>query len=82
MKLNWNTKIIGEKVVLVPYCKKHVPKYHEWMKSEELQHLTGSGNNLLLTPFKFLKKINGKLNLGYTYLEFLSFFFLFQNLLV
>lgn len=42
MKLNWNTKIIGEKVVLVPYCKKHVPKYHEWMKSEELQHLTGS----------------------------------------
>ena len=73
MKLNWNTKIIGEKVVLVPYCKKHVPKYHEWMKSEELQHLTGSGNNLLLL-LNFSKKIKGKLNSGYTYLKFLSFF--------
>ena len=64
MKLNWNTKIVGEKVVLVPYCKKHVPKYHEWMKSEELQHLTGSGNNLLLL-LNFSKKIKGKLNLGH-----------------
>lgn len=42
MKLNWDSKINGQKVVLVPYCPHHVPKYHEWMKSEELQHLTGS----------------------------------------
>ncbi len=42
MKLNWTTKIVGEKVILVPYCAHHVPKYHEWMQSEELQHLTGS----------------------------------------
>merc|ERR1719376_1990067 len=34
--------IVGTKVILVPYCKHHVAKYHEWMKSEELQHLTGS----------------------------------------
>jgi len=42
MKVNWNTKIVGEKVILVPYCEKHVPEYHEWMKSPELQRLTGS----------------------------------------
>ena len=42
MKLNWNSKIIGNNVILVPYCQKHVPKYHEWMKNEDLQHLTGS----------------------------------------
>ena len=42
MKLNWRTQIIGQKVILVPYCEKHVPEYHEWMKSPELQRLTGS----------------------------------------
>ena len=42
MKLNWTTKIVGEKVILVPYCQKHVEKYHQWMKNEELQDLTGS----------------------------------------
>ena len=41
MKLNWNTQIIGSKVILVPYGPQHVPKYHQWMKSSELQHLTG-----------------------------------------
>ncbi|XP_030029694.1 N-acetyltransferase 9-like protein [Manduca sexta] len=42
MKLNSNTKIVGRKVILVPYNQYHVPKYHEWMKSEELQKLTAS----------------------------------------
>ena len=42
MKLNWNSQIIGSKVILVPYGPQHVPKYHQWMKSSELQHLTGS----------------------------------------
>lgn len=42
MKINSNTKIIGKNIVLVPYRPEHVPKYHEWMKSEELQHLTAS----------------------------------------
>merc|ERR1711860_278165 len=32
----------GQKVILVPYCEKHVGEYHEWMKSPELQRLTGS----------------------------------------
>ena len=42
MLLNWETTIQGSKVVLVPYRREHVAKYHEWMRSEELQELTGS----------------------------------------
>lgn len=42
MKLNQNTILLGKKVVLVPYTSEHVPRYHEWMKSEELRHLTAS----------------------------------------
>ena len=42
MLINWETTIQGSKVVLVPYRQEHVAKYHEWMKSEELQELTGS----------------------------------------
>ncbi|KZS07479.1 N-acetyltransferase 9 protein [Daphnia magna] len=42
MKINRQTKITGDLVVLVPYRDIHVPKYHEWMSSEELQKLTAS----------------------------------------
>uniref|UniRef100_H0XG99 Alpha/beta-tubulin-N-acetyltransferase 9 n=1 Tax=Otolemur garnettii TaxID=30611 RepID=H0XG99_OTOGA len=43
MRLNQNTVLLGKKVVLVPYTAEHVPsRYHEWMKSEELQRLTAS----------------------------------------
>jgi len=42
MLVNKYTTIRGKKVVLVPYKEEHVPKYHEWMKSEELQQLTAS----------------------------------------
>ncbi|XP_067633277.1 alpha/beta-tubulin-N-acetyltransferase 9 [Eurosta solidaginis] len=42
MRINENTKIVGRKVILVPYCAEHVEKYHEWMKSPELQELTAS----------------------------------------
>lgn len=42
MRLNENTKIIGKKVILVPYRVAHVEKYHEWMKSTELQEFTAS----------------------------------------
>ncbi|XP_023585022.1 alpha/beta-tubulin-N-acetyltransferase 9 isoform X2 [Trichechus manatus latirostris] len=51
MLLNQNTLLLGKKVVLVPYTSEHVPslgpslcpcRYHEWMKSEELQQLTAS----------------------------------------
>ncbi len=42
MRTNWRTQIIGEKVVLVPYRKHHVAKYHEWMKDDALRRATGS----------------------------------------
>lgn len=42
MKINENTLLEGHKVVLVPYNTDHVPRYHEWMKSPELQQLTAS----------------------------------------
>ena len=55
MKLNWHTKIMGQGVILVPYCSHHVPKYHDWMKSEELQHLTGSEPLTLEEEFEMQK---------------------------
>ncbi|XP_018577960.1 N-acetyltransferase 9-like protein [Anoplophora glabripennis] len=42
MYFNKDTIICGKNVVLVPYKEEHVLKYHEWMKSEELQILTAS----------------------------------------
>ncbi|XP_025027569.1 N-acetyltransferase 9 isoform X1 [Python bivittatus] len=42
MKINQNTVLQGKRVTLVPYTPAHVPRYHEWMKSEELQRLTAS----------------------------------------
>ena len=42
MRKNWNTRLVGSKVVLTPYRDVHVDTYHQWMKSEELQNLTGS----------------------------------------
>jgi hypothetical protein len=37
MRLNENITITGQHVVLVPYRREHVPRYHVWMQSEELQ---------------------------------------------
>ncbi|TFK50277.1 hypothetical protein OE88DRAFT_1631421 [Heliocybe sulcata] len=42
MLVNQDTVLLGSKVVLVPYMKEHVAKYHEWMLSEELRELTAS----------------------------------------
>ncbi|XP_035695071.1 N-acetyltransferase 9-like protein [Branchiostoma floridae] len=42
MKINENTLLEGSRIVLVPYKKQHVPKYHGWMQSSELQELTAS----------------------------------------
>ncbi|XP_026207663.1 N-acetyltransferase 9 [Anabas testudineus] len=42
MRINDNTLMEGHQVVLVPYNAEHVPRYHEWMKSPELQQLTAS----------------------------------------
>ncbi|XP_075702617.1 alpha/beta-tubulin-N-acetyltransferase 9 isoform X2 [Rhinoderma darwinii] len=42
MRVNKDTVLKGHRVLLVPYETHHVPRYHEWMKSEELQKLTAS----------------------------------------
>ncbi|KAK7506742.1 hypothetical protein BaRGS_00002217 [Batillaria attramentaria] len=55
MKINQHTEITGEKVILVPYNSYHVPKYHEWMKSEELQKLTASEPLSLEEEYKMQK---------------------------
>ena len=34
--------IAGERVILVPYMKEHVPKYHQWMQDPALLESTGS----------------------------------------
>ena len=39
MLVNQSTCIVGAHVVLVPYERKHVAKYHDWMQSKELQEL-------------------------------------------
>ncbi|KPP79965.1 hypothetical protein Z043_100423 [Scleropages formosus] len=42
MRINEDTLLEGKRVVLVPYNAEHVPRYHEWMASSELQKLTAS----------------------------------------
>ncbi|XP_029456460.1 N-acetyltransferase 9 [Rhinatrema bivittatum] len=42
MRINQDTVLQGKLVALVPYTSQHVPRYHEWMKSETLQKLTAS----------------------------------------
>jgi hypothetical protein len=40
MRQNKTTAIVGEKVILVPYKREHVERYHEWMKDAYLQGKT------------------------------------------
>ncbi|KAL4447998.1 hypothetical protein ABPG75_005217 [Micractinium tetrahymenae] len=42
MKDNANLVIRGQRVLLVPYRRDHVPRYHEWMQDGQLQELTAS----------------------------------------
>eukprot|EP00744_Colponema_vietnamica_P015550 GILI01021799.1.p1 GENE.GILI01021799.1~~GILI01021799.1.p1 ORF type:complete len:186 (+),score=47.93 GILI01021799.1:62-619(+) len=42
MKINAETRLEGEKVVLVPYLKSMVPKYHSWMQDPFLLETTAS----------------------------------------
>ncbi|RKF61556.1 N-acetyltransferase 9-like protein [Golovinomyces cichoracearum] len=42
MRINEGVAISSSKVLLVPYEKRHVKTYHEWMKSKEIQKVTAS----------------------------------------
>ena len=55
MKINSNAKIDNENVILVPYKKHHVPKYHAWMQNEELQIATASSPLSLKEEYEMQK---------------------------
>ncbi|ALC47428.1 CG11539 [Drosophila busckii] len=42
MRLNEHVKLVGNRVLLVPYEASMVPKYHEWMSDATLRDLTAS----------------------------------------
>ncbi|KAK5656307.1 hypothetical protein OQA88_4687 [Cercophora sp. LCS_1] len=42
MKLNESTAVSTAKVLLVPYERRHVPKYHAWMEDPAIQEATAS----------------------------------------
>jgi len=42
MRLNYETCIVGEQSILVPYRPEHVSTYHEWMKDPYLLEMTAS----------------------------------------
>ncbi|KAK7038246.1 N-acetyltransferase 9 [Favolaschia claudopus] len=56
MKVNSDTVLVGDKVVLVPYLPRHVPKYHSWMQDEELRELTASEPLTLEEEYEMQRK--------------------------
>ena len=42
MRLNYETVLVGRRVVLVPYRPEHLPTYHKWMQDPHLLEMTGS----------------------------------------
>ena len=56
MRLNENMVLIGKVVILVPYKKHHVIKYHNWMKSKELLEKTASEPLTLNEEFEMQEK--------------------------
>ncbi len=42
MKENFSLSLVGEKIELVPYRKKFVPRYHEWMEDDYILQMTAS----------------------------------------
>jgi RimJ/RimL family protein N-acetyltransferase len=42
MKDNFHLSLVGKNVQLVPYRKKFVPRYHEWMQDEYILAMTAS----------------------------------------
>ena len=42
MRLNWDTVLVGKRVVLVPYRERYVAPYHAWMQDDALLEQTAS----------------------------------------
>ena len=70
MKLNESTVIYGTRVILVPYSKEHVEKYHTWMQDKEIQEATASGKFYhIWNYFEFLSLFSEiNYTFSYTYL--------------
>jgi len=62
MKHKESTKIVGEKVVLVPYRPEHVAKYHDWMEDPEILRLTGSDRLTLEQEYEMQKEWERDMN--------------------
>lgn len=41
-RVNMKVSLEGEKIILVPYMKEHVPKYHSWMQDAAILEATAS----------------------------------------
>ncbi|KRZ87546.1 NADPH--cytochrome P450 reductase [Trichinella sp. T8] len=55
MRLNGRTSVSGRLVVLVPYGKAHVARYHQWMQCDILRAQTGSEQLSLEDEYKMQK---------------------------
>ena len=55
MRLNEKLVIYGSSIILVPYEKLHVEKYHEWMKNPEILQATASEPLSLEKEFEMQK---------------------------
>ncbi|KRX14445.1 NADPH--cytochrome P450 reductase [Trichinella nelsoni] len=55
MRLNGRTSVCGRLVVLVPYGKAHVARYHQWMQCDILRAQTGSEQLSLEDEYKMQK---------------------------
>lgn len=55
MRQNQFVRLVGERVVLVPYERRHVPIYHEWMNRPELLEygIFGVSQFVVLSPKTF-----------------------------
>lgn len=56
MRENWGERVLGHGVVLVPYRRWHVARYHEWMQSAELLEATASEPLTLEEEYDMQKK--------------------------
>ena len=56
MRENSNLQIVGAKVDLVPYRRKHVEKYHNWMLSSLLLEQTASEPLTLQEEYEMQQK--------------------------
>jgi hypothetical protein len=46
MRENWSTAIRGSRVLLVPYRRRHVAKYHAWMQDTAIQEVNALQQSL------------------------------------